>query len=116
MWPKKVQTSQAKETKEGQEEDREVLRWKPGTFSQDASLQDIRDMFQEHTMYLSHHKKIDIYANISLFLSYSEVTVTTRSSPYSAQIRVWYRFNFIDFDSDSAYRFRFFLIPSFDSM
>ncbi len=28
MWPKKVQTSQAKETKEGQEEDREVLRWK----------------------------------------------------------------------------------------
>ncbi len=78
-----------------------------GTFSQDVFFQDIRDMFQEHTMYLSHHKKIDIYANISLFLSYSEVTVATRSSPYPAQIRVWYRLNFIDFDSDSAYRFRF---------
>ncbi len=29
--------------------------------------------------------------------------------------RVGYRLNFIDSDSDSAYRFRFFLIPSFDS-
>ncbi len=29
--------------------------------------------------------------------------------------RVGYRLNFIDFDSDSAYRFRFFSIPSFDS-
>ncbi len=32
-----------------------------------------------------HRKKIDIYANISLFLSCSEVTVATRSSPYPAQ-------------------------------
>ncbi len=30
-------------------------------------------------MYLLHRKKIDIYANISLFLSYSEVTAFTRS-------------------------------------
>ncbi len=30
-------------------------------------------------MYLLHRKKIGIYANISLFLSYSEVTVATRS-------------------------------------
>ncbi len=37
-------------------------------------------------MYLLHRKKIDIYANISLFLSYSEVTVATRSGPYPAQI------------------------------
>ncbi len=37
-------------------------------------------------MYLLHHKKIDIYANISLFISYSEVTVATRSSPYPAQM------------------------------
>ncbi len=37
-------------------------------------------------MYLLHRKKIDIYANISLFLSYSEVTVATRSSPYPAQM------------------------------
>ncbi len=29
--------------------------------------------------------------------------------------RVGYLLNFIDFDSDSAYRFRFFSIPSFDS-
>ncbi len=29
--------------------------------------------------------------------------------------RVGYRLNFIDSDSDSAYRFRFFSIPSFDS-
>ncbi len=35
-------------------------------------------------MYLLHRKKIDIYANISLFLSYSEVTVATRSGPYPA--------------------------------
>ncbi len=27
-------------------------------------------------MYLLHRKKIDIYANISLFLSYSEVTAS----------------------------------------
>ncbi len=37
-------------------------------------------------MYLSHRKKIDIYANISLFLSYSEVTVATQSGPYPAQM------------------------------
>ncbi len=37
-------------------------------------------------MYLLHHKKIDIYANISLFLSYFEVTVATRSGPYPAQM------------------------------
>ncbi len=36
-------------------------------------------------MYLLHRKKIDIYANICLFLSYSEVTVATRSDPYPAQ-------------------------------
>ncbi len=33
-------------------------------------------------MYLLHRKKIDIYANISLLISYSEVTVATRSGPY----------------------------------
>ncbi len=37
-------------------------------------------------MYLLHRKKIDIYANISLFLSYSEVTVTTQYGPYPAQM------------------------------
>ncbi len=44
-------------------------------------------------MYLLHRKKIDIYANISLFHSYSEVTVATqmatavtRSSPYPDQM------------------------------
>ncbi len=37
-------------------------------------------------MYLLHRKKIDIYTNISLFLSYSEVTVATRSSPYPDQM------------------------------
>ncbi len=37
-------------------------------------------------MYLLHRKKNDIYANISLFLSYSEVTVATRSGPYPAQM------------------------------
>ncbi len=37
-------------------------------------------------MYLLHLKKIDIYANISLFLSYSEVTVATQSGPYPAQM------------------------------
>ncbi len=37
-------------------------------------------------MYLLHRKKINIYANISLFLSYSEVTVATRSGPYPAQM------------------------------
>ncbi len=37
-------------------------------------------------MYSLHCKKNDIYANISLFLSYSEVTVATRSGPYPAQI------------------------------
>ncbi len=36
-------------------------------------------------MYLLHRKKIDIYA-ISLFLSYSKVTVATRSGPYPAQM------------------------------
>ncbi len=35
-------------------------------------------------MYLLHRKKIDIYANISLFLSYSEVTAFTRSDGGSA--------------------------------
>ncbi len=37
-------------------------------------------------MYLLHRTKIDIYANISLFLSYSEVTVATRSSPHPDQM------------------------------
>ncbi len=37
-------------------------------------------------MYLLHHKKNGIYANICLFLSYSEVTVATRSSPYPDQM------------------------------
>ncbi len=37
-------------------------------------------------MYLLHHKKVDIYANISLILSYSEVTVATQSDPYLAQM------------------------------
>ncbi len=37
-------------------------------------------------MYLLHHKKIDIYANISLFISYCEVTAASRSGPYPAQM------------------------------
>ncbi len=37
-------------------------------------------------MYLLHHNKIDIYANISLFLSYSEVTVATQSGLYPDQM------------------------------
>ncbi len=37
-------------------------------------------------MYLLHRKKNDIYANISILLSYSEVTVATRSGPYPAQM------------------------------
>ncbi len=37
-------------------------------------------------MYLLHCKKIDIYANISLFVSYSEVMVATPSGPYPAQM------------------------------
>ncbi len=37
-------------------------------------------------MYLSHRKKIHIYTNISPFLSYSEVTVATRSGPYPDQM------------------------------
>ncbi len=37
-------------------------------------------------MYLLHREKIDIYVNISLFLSYSEVTVATRSGPYPVQM------------------------------
>ncbi len=37
-------------------------------------------------MYLLHRKKIDIYTNISLFISYSKVTVANRSGPYPAQI------------------------------
>ncbi len=37
-------------------------------------------------MFLLHRKKIDIYTNISLFLSYSEVTVATQSGAYPAQI------------------------------
>ncbi len=32
------------------------------------------------------HRKIDIYANISLFLFYSKVTVATRSGPYPAKM------------------------------
>ncbi len=35
-------------------------------------------------MYLLHHEKIDIYANISLLLSYSNVTVATCSCLYPA--------------------------------
>ncbi len=41
---------------------------------------------EENTMYLLHCKKIDIYANISLFVSYSQVTVATRSGTYPAQM------------------------------
>ncbi len=37
-------------------------------------------------MYLLHLKKNGIYANISLFLSYSEITVATRSSLYPDQM------------------------------
>ncbi len=37
-------------------------------------------------MYLLHRNNINIYANISLFLSYSDVTVATRSGPYPAQM------------------------------
>ncbi len=37
-------------------------------------------------MYLLRHKNIDIYANIIIFLSYSEVTVATRSGPFTAQM------------------------------
>ncbi len=37
-------------------------------------------------MYLLHRKKNGIYTNISLFLSYSEVTVATRSSLYPDQM------------------------------
>ncbi len=37
-------------------------------------------------MYLLHRKKIDIFANITLVISYSEVTVATRSGPYIAQM------------------------------
>ncbi len=37
-------------------------------------------------MYLLHRKKNGIYANISLFLSYSEVTVASRSSLYPDQM------------------------------
>ncbi len=36
-------------------------------------------------MYLLHRKKNGIYANISLILSYSEITVATRSSLYPDQ-------------------------------
>ncbi len=39
-------------------------------------------------MYFLHRKKIIIYAKISLFISYSEVTVATRSGPYPAQMTV----------------------------
>ncbi|KAL0160974.1 hypothetical protein M9458_000192, partial [Cirrhinus mrigala] len=37
-------------------------------------------------MYSVHRQKNGIYANISLFLSYPEVTLTTRSSPYPDQM------------------------------
>ncbi|KAL0177458.1 hypothetical protein M9458_026352, partial [Cirrhinus mrigala] len=37
-------------------------------------------------MYSVHRQKNGIYANISLFLAYSEVTLTTRSSPYPDQM------------------------------
>ncbi len=37
-------------------------------------------------MYLLHLKKNGIYANISLFFSYTEITVATRSSPYPDQM------------------------------
>ncbi len=37
-------------------------------------------------MYVLHRKKNGIYANISLFLSYSEITVATRSSLYPDQM------------------------------
>ncbi len=37
-------------------------------------------------MFLLHRQKNDIYANISLFLSYSKLTGATRSGPYPAQM------------------------------
>ncbi|KAL0151415.1 hypothetical protein M9458_053282, partial [Cirrhinus mrigala] len=37
-------------------------------------------------MYSVHRKKNGIYANISLFVSYSEVTLPTRSSLYPDQM------------------------------
>ncbi len=37
-------------------------------------------------MYLLHLKKNGIYANISLFFSYTKITVATRSSPYPDQM------------------------------
>ncbi len=37
-------------------------------------------------MYLLNRKKNDIYANISLLLSYYVVTVATRSGPYPAKM------------------------------
>ncbi len=37
-------------------------------------------------MYLLHHKKIDISANISLLLSYSKIIVANRSSTYPDQM------------------------------
>ncbi|KAL0167384.1 hypothetical protein M9458_039228, partial [Cirrhinus mrigala] len=39
-----------------------------------------------YSMYSVHRQKNGIYANISLFLSYPEVTLTTRSSPYPDQM------------------------------
>ncbi len=38
-------------------------------------------------MFLLHRKKIDIYANISLFLSYSEVTICSPDGHCSHQIQ-----------------------------
>ncbi len=38
-------------------------------------------------MFLLHRKKIDIYANISLFLSYSEVTICSSDGHCSHQIQ-----------------------------
>ncbi len=48
MGPKKAQTSQAKETTEGAIGGQEGTEVEIGTFFQDASFQELRDMFQAH--------------------------------------------------------------------
>ncbi len=48
MGPKKFQTSQAKETAEGAIGGEESTEVEIGTFSQDASLQELKDIFQAH--------------------------------------------------------------------
>ncbi len=46
-----------------------------------------------------------------LWAAFKPASEVSRSVP----VRVGYRLNFIDSDSDSAYQFRLFSIPSFDS-